>query len=85
MRTTFVVTFNSTLKRWECRVGGQIVRLSHPDDTANEFATTVKTYARALWLYHEVPTEVQIANKRTGRFTARGCTTYGKDPIKPKG
>lgn len=84
-RTTFHLYYSKERKRWETSVGGMIVDAFDPEITAVGAAHFIRGECWNLWEYSGVPCELIIHNKRDGKVSARGKSTYGNDPKKSRG
>ena len=84
-RTTFHLYYSKDRLRWEVSVGGMIVAAYEPFVTAREAAIFARDSCKLLWEYSGVPCELFIHNKKDGKVSARGKSTYGNDPKKSKG
>jgi len=84
-RTTFHLYYSKERKRWEVSVGGMIVQVFHSDTTKGRAAEWVRWECIELCGDFNVPCESIVHNKKDGKVSARGKSTYGNDPKKSRG
>lgn len=80
-RRTVIVEWSKKRKEWIIKIDGgyfdSCLNRTHAINAAVECC-------KVDWLYHDIPSEILIRNKRTGEFS-KDKRTYGKDDPKVKG
>lgn len=79
-RTNYHVLYKN--KRWEVHVGKEIIQCC---ETKKQVVTLMRNHCNFMWIDWGQTSELWVHNKKDGRITAKGRSTYGNDPKRSKG